>query len=85
MTLHNDIDIGGDQQLDSAQKGVDIHLLVLGDDGFTQVQAQPAAEGVKPRSMEHLALIAVGVSTKAHSTTDALAILSLGNWSLEPL
>ena len=85
VTLHQHIDMLGDKQFDTAQKGVDIYFLVLADDGFTQVQAQTAAKGVQPGAMKGFAPIAVFVGTKAHGTTDALAVLALRHRTLEPL
>ena len=41
--LHYDIDVGGHEELDAAAEGVDVNLLVLGDDGLAKVHADKAS------------------------------------------
>ena len=83
--FYYDVDMGGHEEFNAAAEGVDINLLVLGDDGLAQVHADTAAEGIKTGTVEGLAAIHVLVATVVHRATDALAVLADGQWALEPL
>ena len=83
--FYYDVDMGGHEELNAAAEGVDINLLVLGDDGLTQVHADAAAEGIKTGTVEGLAAIDVLVAAVVNRAADALAVLADGQWALEPL
>ena len=77
--------IGRHKMLDAAAEGVDVYLLVLGDDSLAQVHADAAAEGVESGTVEGLATIDVLVAAVVHTTADALTVLAEGQRTLEPL
>ena len=57
VALHNHIDVVGNEQFHATQEGVDVYLLVLADNGLSQVQPQAAAEGIQSGTVESLTLI----------------------------
>ena len=83
--FHHDVDVGGHEELDAAAEGVDVNLLVLGDDGLAQVHADAAAEGIETGTVERLAAIDVLVTAIVNRTADALAVLADGQRTPEPL
>ena len=85
VAVHHHIDIFGYQQFHAAQESVDVNFLVLADDSVAQIQAQTAAKGVKPCSMESLTFIYVLVSAKPHKAADAFAVFTQRQGALQPL
>ena len=83
--LHFDVDVSGYEELDAAAEGVDVDLLVLGDDGLAQVHADAAAESIESGTVEGLAVIHVLVAAVVNRAADALAVLADGQRALEPL
>ena len=83
--LHYDVDVGGHEELDAAEEGVDVDFLVLGDNGLAQIHADAAAEGIETGSVERLTTIDVLVAAVVNGTTDAFAVFTNGKRAPEPL
>ena len=69
----------------AATEGVDLDLLILRDGGFAQVHTDTATEGVEAGAVERLATVDIFVASIVHATTDALAVLTNGQRTLQPL
>ena len=85
VALDNHVDRGGDKQLHSPQKRVYVYLLVLADDSLSEVNAEPAAEGVETGTMESFTPIDILIGTQTHGTAEALTALALRHGALKPL
>ena len=85
LTFHLHIDCRGHDDLNAAAEGMDVNLLILCNGRFAQVQANASAESIKPGTMEGLAMIDVLIAAIVHRATDALAVFTNWEWSLQPL
>lgn len=75
----------GHNEFDAPTEGVDVDLLVLGDDGFAKIHADAAAESIEPGTMERLAMIDVFVAAIVDRAADTLAVLADVQRALQPL
>ena len=66
----------GHNEFDAPTEGVDVDLLVLGDDGFAKIHADATAESIEAGTVEGLAMIDVLVATIVNRTADTLAVLT---------
>ena len=83
--LNKDVDMGGHEEFDAAAEGVNVNLLVLGDDGLAQVHADATAESIETSTVERLTAIDVLVAAVVNRAADALAVLADGQRALQPL
>lgn len=83
--LHFNVDVGGHKEFDATAEGVDVNLLILSNHSLAQVHADATAEGIKSGTMERLTAIDILVATVMHATADALAVLTNGQRTQQPL
>ena len=85
LAFHLHIDRRGHDELNAAEEGVDVNLLILRNGRFAQVQADASAESVEPGTVEGLAMIDVFVAAIVNRAADALAVFVDGQRALQPL
>ena len=83
--LDHYVHCGRNIKLHAAQEGVDVDLLVLGDDSLAQIHADAAAEGIQPGSLERLSLIHIFVGTEVNRTVDAFSLVTDRQGASKPL
>ena len=83
--FYDNVDMGGHEEFDATTEGVDVNLLILSNHSLAQVHADATAEGIETGTMERLTTIDVLVATIVYRAADALAVLTNGQRTLQPL
>ena len=82
--VHYHIHCRGDNQLNTAHKGMDVDFLILVNDGFAQIQTDSTTICFKPGTMKWFSVINVFITTKTHRAADSFAVLSERYGTLKP-
>ena len=85
LAFYIHIDRRRHNEFDAATEGMDVDLLVLGDDGLAQVHSDATAESVETGTVEDLAVIDVFVATVVYRAADAFAVFTDRQRTLQPL
>ena len=75
-TFDNDIHRLRHIEFYAATEGMNLYLLILTNDGISQVHTDAAAESVKTGTVERLATIDVLIATVVYAAADALAVFT---------
>ena len=68
-----------------ATEGMDLYLLILCNSGISQIHTDTATKSVETCTVERLATIDVLVTAVMYAATDALAVFTNRQRTLEPL
>ena len=73
------------KEFHTAEESVDLYLFILCNGCISQVHSNTSEECIEPGTVEWLATIDVLIAAVVHATTDALAVFTNRQRTLQPL